>query len=115
MFLWWPVAVEDLMIVAEQGFKDYNHSDISIHQRVKVLSRLQRSVEVKAKQEKDMSEYPSKSTLQENGTTNHVIFDDIFDKPLQLENRPEAKEGLTCDIEAIKLILADVSDIEKAR
>ncbi|GJU73257.1 ribonuclease H-like domain-containing protein [Tanacetum coccineum] len=48
------VAVEDLMIVAEQGFKDYKYSDISIHQRVKVLSRLQRSVEVKAKQEKDI-------------------------------------------------------------
>ncbi|GJT68332.1 hypothetical protein Tco_0753825 [Tanacetum coccineum] len=54
------VAVEDLMIVAEQGFKDYKYSDISIHQRVKVLSRLQRSVEVKAKQEKDMSEYSSR-------------------------------------------------------
>ncbi|GKC74893.1 putative reverse transcriptase domain-containing protein [Tanacetum coccineum] len=45
MFLWWPVAVEDLMIVAEQGFKDHKYSDISIHQRVKVLSRLLRSVE----------------------------------------------------------------------
>ncbi|GJZ96307.1 low-temperature-induced 65 kDa protein-like protein, partial [Tanacetum coccineum] len=51
----------------------------------------------------------------ENGTTNHVIFDDILDKPLQLENRPEAEEGLTGDTEAIKFILADVSDIEKAR
>ncbi|GKE25987.1 hypothetical protein Tco_1441371, partial [Tanacetum coccineum] len=50
-------AVEDLMIVAEQGFKDYKYSDISIHQRVKVLSRLQRSAEMKAKQEKDMFEY----------------------------------------------------------
>ncbi|GJW38130.1 hypothetical protein Tco_0063975 [Tanacetum coccineum] len=51
----------------------------------------------------------------QNGTTNHVIFDDILDKPLQLENRPEAEEGLTGDTEAIKFILADVSDIEKAR
>ncbi|GJS50134.1 hypothetical protein Tco_0600255 [Tanacetum coccineum] len=42
------------MIVAEQRFKDHKYSDISIHQRVKVLSRLQRSVEVKAKQEKEV-------------------------------------------------------------
>ncbi|GKB64186.1 hypothetical protein Tco_0920372 [Tanacetum coccineum] len=54
MFLLWPVAVEDLMIVAEQGFKDYEFLDISIYQKMKVLSRFQRYVEVKAKQEKDM-------------------------------------------------------------
>ncbi|GJZ04230.1 hypothetical protein Tco_0537505 [Tanacetum coccineum] len=54
------VAVEELMIVAEQGFKDYEYSDVSIYQRVKVLSRFQRYVEVKAKQEKDMSEYSSR-------------------------------------------------------
>ncbi|GKB69846.1 ribonuclease H-like domain-containing protein, partial [Tanacetum coccineum] len=49
----------------------------------------------------------------ENGTMNHVIFDDILDKPLQLENRTEAQEELTGNTEAIKLIMADVSDIEK--
>ncbi|GKC39055.1 hypothetical protein Tco_1051439, partial [Tanacetum coccineum] len=51
---------------------------------------------------------------QENGTMNHIIFDDILDKPLQLENKAEAEEELTGDTEAIKFILADVSDIEKA-
>ncbi|GJS81106.1 hypothetical protein Tco_0747647 [Tanacetum coccineum] len=47
-----------------------NDSDISIHQRVKVLSRLQRSVEVKAKQEKGMFEYSTDlNTNQDEDTS----------------------------------------------
>ncbi|GKC02184.1 F-box domain containing protein, partial [Tanacetum coccineum] len=52
----------------------------------------------------EVENFPDFQTELLHGTTNHVIFDDILDKPLQLDTKAEAKEELIDKLAGLLLI-----------